>query len=380
MKNKKLKIGYVTENNPFTDKTAWSGLIYKIREGIEHAGCEVVWINCHPYGKLAKLCKIINQRLHGKSIMFEHTKFFFRLRAMYMDKRLIDDCDLLFFPCGAQTMNFLKTDKPYIYYSDTTFKLMCGYYWDKLSEWQYCTGNGLESGAIKNAAINIRASKWAALSVSDDYGYNKDHTYVLRFGANLDDKDIVPITPYQGQGRLNILFSGVDWSRKGAETAIHAVEHLNKRGIDACLFIVGIKELPKEYQDNPYIEYVGYLNKSIHEQYIKYIDTVSKCHIFLLPTRAECAGIVFGESSAYGMPIYTYDTGGISDYVLNDVNGYLLPLSLGAEDFADKIQSTLDVEKQKQLHAGCMSMYQRRLNWNVWGDEFKEILEKEKLI
>lgn len=80
------------------------------------------------------------------------------------------------------------------------------------------------------------------------------------------------------------------------------------------------------------------------------------------------------------MPIYTYDTGGISDYVLNDVNGYLLPLSLGAEDFADKIQSTLDVEKQKQLHVGCISMYQRRLNWNVWGDEFKEILEKEKLI
>ncbi len=380
MKNKKLKIGYVTENNPFIDKTAWSGLIYKIREGIEHAGCEVVWINCHPYGKLAKLCKIINQRLHGKSIMFEHTKFFFRLRAMYMDKRLIDDCDLLFFPCGAQTMNFLKTDKPYIYYSDTTFKLMCGYYWDKLSDWQYCTGNGLESGAIKNAAINIRASKWAAVSVSDDYGYSKEHTYVLRFGANIDDSDITPITPYQGNGRLNILFSGVDWSRKGAETAIHAVEHLNKRGIDACLFIVGIKELPKEYQDNPYIDYVGYLNKSIHEQYIKYIDTVSKCHIFLLPTRAECAGIVFGESSAYGMPIYTYDTGGISDYVLNDVNGYLLPLSLGAEDFADKIQSTLDVEKQKQLHVGCISMYQRRLNWNVWGDEFKEILEKEKLI
>lgn len=35
-------------------------------------------------------------------------------------------------------------------------------------------------------------------------------------------------------------------------------------------------------------------------------------HLLLLPTRAECAGIVFNEASAYGVPILLTDTGGVS--------------------------------------------------------------------
>lgn len=371
-------VGYVSEANPFTDKTAWSGLIYKIRESIEHAGCKVVWIKCRPHGKLSKLCKMWNEYLHGKSTMYEHTKANFRLRAWSIDRQQTEQCDLLFFPTGAQVVNFLNSKKPVIYYSDTTFKLMCGYYWPQLTPWQYATGQQLEAGAIARSSINLRASQWAADSVVREYGFAPSHTYVLRFGANLDDADIVPITPYQGDGQqLNILFSGVDWKRKGAETAIGTVEELNNRGIPARLFIVGIRELPERFHDHPYIEFVGYLNKSNPEEYKRYVEVVSNCHLFLLPTRAECAGIVFGEASAYGMPIFTYDTGGIADYVFQGVNGYRLPMSAGPKDFADKIQSTLTREQQGVLHDGCLKVYKEMLNWGVWSREFRKILEAE---
>ena len=53
---------------------------------------------------------------------------------------------------------------------------------------------------------------------------------------------------------------------------------------------------------------------------------MSSSDILLLPTQAECAGIVFVEASAYSMPIFTHDTGGISNYVINGINGYRLPL------------------------------------------------------
>ena len=377
MEKKKITVGYVCDSNPFVDKTAWSGLNYKIRESIENAGCKVVWLNCRPNGKLAKFCRLWNERFHGKTTMFEHTRFFFRLRAMAIDKTKINQCDILFFPRGAQVMKYLQCDKPFIYYSDATFQLLCGYYWKPLTKWQYRVGNSLESYAILNSRINIRASRWAADSVVHDYGYDLDHTYVLGFGANLEEGDMKPVVPYSGQGRLNILFSGVDWKRKGAEIAIRTVELLNERGVDAHLYLVGLRSVPEPYQNHPYVENVGYLNKSIPEQYDIYVQTVRKCHLFLLPTRAECAGIVFGECSAYGIPIYTYDTGGIGDYVFNGENGFRLPMTAVSEDFANIIMDTLSPEKQRKLHENCLKMYKNSLNWGIWSSKFRAIINNE---
>lgn len=377
MDKRRIVVGYVCDSNPFVDKTAWSGLNYKIRESIENAGCKVIWLNCRPNGKLAKFCRLWNERFHGKTTMFEHTRFFFRLRAMAIDKTKINQCDILFFPRGAQVMKYLQCDKPFIYYSDATFQLLCGYYWKPLTKWQYRVGNSLESYAILNSRINIRASRWAADSVVHDYGYDLDHTYVLGFGANLEEGDMKPVVPYSGQGRLNILFSGVDWKRKGAEIAIRTVELLNERGVDAHLYLVGLRSVPEPYQNHPYVENVGYLNKSIPEQYDIYVQTVRKCHLFLLPTRAECAGIVFGECSAYGIPIYTYDTGGIGDYVFNGENGFRLPVTAVSDDFANIIMETLSPEKQRKLHENCLKMYKNSLNWGIWSSKFRAIINNE---
>lgn len=61
-------IGYVSQANPFEDKKAWSGLIYKIREGIENAGYNVVWI---PYTKDTSKHKILSRLIKlrfGKNV------------------------------------------------------------------------------------------------------------------------------------------------------------------------------------------------------------------------------------------------------------------------------------------------------------------------
>ena len=61
---KKKVIGYICDTNPFEDRLTWSGLIYKIREAIESAGYQVVWI---PYDKTTKyvhLCEKIRWRLY----------------------------------------------------------------------------------------------------------------------------------------------------------------------------------------------------------------------------------------------------------------------------------------------------------------------------
>ena len=60
-------------------------------------------------------------------------------------------------------------------------------------------------------------------------------------------------------------------------------------------------------------------------------------HFLILPTRAECSAIVLCEAAAFGLPIVTTDTGGISTYVRQDVNGIRLPLTANAEVYSENI-------------------------------------------
>ncbi|WP_270350498.1 glycosyltransferase [Ligilactobacillus salivarius] len=73
----------------------------------------------------------------------------------------------------------------------------------------------------------------------------------------------------------------------------------------------------------------------------------------LLPTRAECAGIVFNEASAFGVPSLSVDTGGVADYVKNNINGYRMPLSANGEDFALKIEEWIKEDKLSTLSKGA---------------------------
>lgn len=79
--------------------------------------------------------------------------------------------------------------------------------------------------------------------------------------------------------------------------------------------IVGIKNLDNRVKELNFVNYLGFLDKEDKKDYRKYLDAWKKVNILLLPTRAECAGIVFNEASAFGVPSLSVDTGGVADYV-----------------------------------------------------------------
>ena len=104
------------------------------------------------------------------------------------------------------------------------------------------------------------------------------------------------------------------------------------------------------------------------------MNLLKTCDLFLLPTRAECAGIVFAEASAFGLPIFTYDTGGVSDYVINGKNGYRLSLNSTGKDFACMIETVITRNKSGMLSEGGRNLYLDRLNWRCWGDRFNQLI------
>lgn len=380
LKNEKIMkvIGYVSVANPFEDRKAWSGTIFKIREGLENAGYNVVWIPIK-LGFLYRFANILSRFIYGKGPR-EHGNFLTWIRAVSTSWELIGTCDYLFFPGDCQITKYRKVDKPIIYYSDATFKQMIGYYWKDLSGLLLREGDRNERIANDNSTIIIKSSHWAINSVVADYQQKTSKCHVLEFGANIDERDIVKTDIYHG-GPVNILFSGVEWERKGADIAIDTVKELNRKGVEAKLFLVGIKEenIPEKYKNISCVDYIGFLNKNIPEQYQKLITIMGRCNLFLLPTKAECAGIVLCEASAFGLPIFTFDTGGIGNYVIDGMNGYKLTMDADANAFATKIKEAIETNELLKLREGCLNFYEEKLNWKAWANNFKKLMNDAML-
>lgn len=290
-------------------------------------------------------------------------------------------CDLFFFPGGEQLVEYVNFDKPKIIYGDSTMPLMIDYYWFGISPFIKKMIIQFDKIAHMKSDLIIKSSNWAIKSVVADYGISDDKTAVIEFGCSLNKNKIVPIIPYES-GKLRILFSGVDWERKGASIAIDTVRCLNDMGIDAVLYLVGIRlqYIPIEYRNLPFVEYIGFLNKNKVSEAERYTQIYHNSHLLLVPTKAECAGIVFAEASAYGMPTLTHDTGGIESYVVNGINGYRLPLGSTPQQFAVKIKQMIIKKEFGQLGKQAIIYYEKRLNWEIWGERFKKLLEDKKLV
>ncbi len=373
-------IGYVSPTNPFTDRKAWSGLTYKVRESIEKAGVEVVWI---PYKTVSTGIRIWNLLLKIYCKLFAHGQRFllgehFPMTAWIMAKSIKIDtnfqrCDCLFFPGGAQIAKYIKTSRPFIYYSGATVPIMLDYYWDDICSLSRKIAIKMDKEASLRAKINLKASRWAYLSLLEDYGCDPNKCHVIEYGPAIDTTDITPIAPYRG-GRLNIFFSGVDWERKNGDIAVNTVKILREKGVDAHLFVAGISDLPEYCKDINFITNVGFLNKNTKDGYKRYMELYRCCHLMLVPTKAECAGVVFCEASAFGMPSYTYATGGTTNYVLDGQNGRAISLKDGAEVFAELIANDIENGNLQAFHDGALKMNRDVLSWEAWTKHFKQIM------
>ena len=77
-----MKIGFVSDRDPYNDKKSWSGTVYKLRESIENAGHEIVWI------KFDKELSDFSSKLRLKLLI---------LYMKYTKKNVIGTCYLDFF-------------------------------------------------------------------------------------------------------------------------------------------------------------------------------------------------------------------------------------------------------------------------------------------
>lgn len=310
---KKIKIGYVSPVNPEEDRMAWSGTYYNTFHAIRDAGADIEWVpyntNSILFKGLSKLVSLIYKIRfgHGSPI---HSRLMSEIHAKFVDQNRLANYDLLFIPGQIEIVVGIKTKTPIIYYTDGTFKKMVDYYWFGYSDKAIAEGNKTESIAVKKAKYNFRASKWAADSTISDYHADLNNTYIFPFGADVPSERTKASLPDYENNTLKLLFSGKEWERKGGDIAVEATDYLNRVGIKTDLYIVGPKTKAHSAKNKKNIHWVGYLDKNKKCDLKKYLDLFYKCNALILPTKAECAGIVFSEANAFSMPVFSSETGG----------------------------------------------------------------------
>ena len=371
-----MKICFLTKSNP-EDKTSWSGIYYSMYINLKRTH-EVEWIGKINF-KLWQSLIIKAEYFYNKIVVGKvplHSSKFSRFYAQNVkEKLLINSYELIFAPVASGLICYLDTPIPIIYLSDTTFQLMVDYYQEftSLDLPKLNKGNEIEKKAIDKASKVIFSSQWARKSAIDFYLASPEKVFVFEFGANLLHEPCVKDLDFNETEICNILFLGVDWDRKGGQKAYNTFLELKRRGFNCTFTIVGCN--PDLGLRDPSITILPFINKNKSEDFDKFYKILLQTHILLLPTKAECFGIVFCEASAFGIPSIATLTGGVSSAVKEGLNGYLIDVNADEKIFADKIYSIfIDKETFKKLRISTRKEYESRLNWSAWVGKFNNLI------
>jgi len=373
-----MKIGFAGRWSPL-DKSAWSGTYFYTYQAIKkNADVQILHYTWPWYIREQLILHKQIQKLHKRKIAVEFLRGYAKWFSKELEKELCKiKPDVLFVPGAPQLIAYCKTSVPIIYMADATFKQLQGYYdsFGNLAPYNIQQGIELDRRAFHNAAHCMLASNWAMQSAVQDYHIHENKITVVPLGANLDRVPAASDLKKEKNTICQLLFLGVEWERKGGQIALDTFYALRKQGMQVQLTIVGCTP-PVPVYDND-ITVIPFINKNIQKEAVLLYNIFLQTDFLLLPTRAECAGLVFCEASAFGIPSITTDTGGVGTYLQNGMNGFTLPLSSGAEAYADKIldlYSNDDV--YRQLCISSRKKYETTLNWDTWGDSFRLVAEK----
>lgn len=285
--------------------------------------------------------------------------------------------DAVFSP-GSEVVAALEVDIPVSFCADATFANMVNYYWDfsRVSAEYLRKGHAQESAALRRASLAVYPSEWAARSATEFYGIDPKRVAVIPFGANLGAEngreEVERWIGERPRDFLRLVFVGRDWKRKGGDLVIAAAAHLVAQGIRVELDLVGC-EVPRQYQAISWIKTHGLLRPSVAGERLQLCALFAGAHFAFIPSRAEAYGMTFAEANAFGVPVISTSTGGITSIVRPGVNGYLLPLNAEGPAYAEVIAAAYhNPGEYTRLARASFQEFESRLNWRIFCTRYLE--------
>ena len=182
--------------------------------------------------------------------------------------------------------------------------------------------------------IFLQRTQWCCDSLESDYDTGADKLYVTY--SPLDLSIWKPIERGTN-GKMNLLFVGNDFKRKGGEFLLELYRrHLS----DRCVLRIVSND---RNLSNMHIPNGVYIIQGItHGEVDKLIDIYQTSDLFLFPTIRDQLGLVLTEAISVGLPVVANDVGGIRELVKDNWNGYLMPCESKVEEWAYKVKSLIE--------------------------------------
>lgn len=356
-----MRLAYATEYDP-NDIDQFSGTGYHIMKSLRGQALEVC-----PVGPLTqtKSCfppdvTPLNQELQRK------------LRDVEFD---------VIFSSGLDQVSMLDSRRPIVFWHDSTNIGLIEYYpyFRDFPADKTRLARQIDQAALSRSRLAIFSSDWAARIALENYDVDASKVKVVPFGANLEchrnGNDIENIIRARPDNLCRLLFVGRQWQRKGGDIALDIATELNARGLRTELIVLGCE--PEIRGPIPqFVSTAGYISKSTGDGAAKISELYSRATFLIVPTRAECYGIVFAEASSFGLPSIATRTGGITTVVRDGRNGKLFALEAGTSEYCSWIISLMRNRlRYEHLCRTAFFEFQSRLNWRVNAAIVRDLLE-----
>jgi GT2 family glycosyltransferase len=125
------------------------------------------------------------------------------------------------------------------------------------------------------------------------------------------------------------------------------------------------------------VNVAGFVSKKTRQGREQLEQLFSSSHFLVMPSRAECFGVVFAEAASFGVPSIASDVGGIPSAIRDGVNGFTFPLRTIVEDAADRISQLWS--NSRGYDDLCLSSFadaRERLTWDAAGRAVADILRE----
>lgn len=378
-----MKVAFLSSYDP-TSTSSWSGTPYYMLSALKRHNIEVNVLGpvnsfTKPFLKAFKLVL----KLFGINYDYSYSSILSYEYAFRFNKRLkkISGVDFIIAPAGSTQIAKLKTNIPILYLSDTTYDQLKKYYsnFTSINDSFHHQGSKIENAALNNAAIVSFPSNWAADFCVKHYNIPESKVKKLLWGANIVESYTHPKTRTKDDNKsFTLLFLGVDWERKGGKVALEAVQYLREsKNIAAKLIVCGC--IPDTSDLPEWVEVTGRLNKDIPSDMNFFKNILIKSDVLLLPTIAECYGMVFCEAAAYGMPVVATNTGGIGSIVIEGETGLLINDPTDSQAFANGIYEIINnLDNYNRYASNAFERYHSHLNWDAWAKKIIELMHDYK--
>lgn len=236
-------------------------------------------------------------------------------------------------------------------------------------------------------------SDWAVAEARKIYAIAPERISATPLGANwipsLSTQALLQIAAVRAksladpQAPLQLLFVGKDWERKGGPLALEIATLLHQRGRAVHFHIVGpTPSIPAAAA--PFTTLHGLLHLDNPAQRSRLQQLYLDSHFLLVPTQAECYGIVFAEAQAFAVPPISQNIDALPTIVLDptapaaenvttighiakgeQATGALLPPDAPARAYADRIQVLIaDPAAYLAMATAARARYESLLTWD----------------